>query len=188
MSAQPITDAWDDLDDFMSGVEGLVVEPDAMDQTLAERMVRRVLRLRRQFDADAEVARAQHEQVDAWLARQQAKLDQSTEYLLRCLQQYHEARLAEDPKAKTIHLPSGSLVARKAPDRWEFDTDQFVTWAQERGLDDLLRVKVEPDKPVVKQKLVTAADGRVIDMDTGEFVPGVEIHPGEVGYSVKADD
>jgi phage host-nuclease inhibitor protein Gam len=186
VSAQPMTQAWDDLDDFMSEVGP--VELDAMDQTMAERMLRRVLRLRRQFDADAEVAQAQHEQVDAWLSRQRATLEQSTEYLLRCLQQYHEARLADDPKAKTIHLPSGCLVARKQPDRWEFDTEVFVAWARERELDDLLRVKVEPDKPVVKQKLVTAADGRVIDMDTGEFVPGVEIHPGEVGFSVKADD
>ena len=186
MTAQPITDAWDDLDDALS--EPLPIESvDAIDPTMAERMLRRVLRLRRQYDADEAVAKAQREQVDAWLARRKARMETDTAYLEECLRQYHEARLAEDPKARTIHLPSGTLAARKKPDAWVFDDDAFIEWAQART-PELLRTKVEIDRPTVKQTLVVNDDGRVLHFDSGEFVDSVRVEPGEVTFTLKPGD
>lgn len=123
--------------------------------------------------------------LDAWRADQQARCADACEFLGGLLRRFHEDRLVDDPKAKTIRLPAGDLVARKAPDRIDVDLDAFVPWAQATGRDDLLRVKVEPDKPAIRQAVGDVMeDGRVVHGDTGEFMPGVTWIDGDVRFSV----
>ena len=171
---RPTTDSWDDLDDFMSQVDD--VDPDrGIDQTMAERMLRRVLRLRRRFAADTEVARDQWEQLNDWITARQDKLDTDTDYLLSCLRQYHEARLEDDPKAKSLRLPSGVLKARKAPDRVEVDVEAFMS-SEPAG--EMIRTRHEPDKPVILRHV----------KQTGELPAGVVLVAGEVRFTVEAGD
>jgi hypothetical protein len=156
-----------------------------IDQELADRMLRRVLRERRLLAADEAVVTAEKERLDTWLQRRREAHD--TTYLETCLRQYHEARLAADPKAKTLHLPAGTLAARKRPDAWVFDDDGFVKWATVHAA-VLLRTKVEVDRAAAKSALFTTDDGRVLHPETGEFVESVTVTPGEVTYTIKADD
>ncbi len=178
-----LRDSWDELDDDLAADQDAGF--DEIDATLADRMLRRVLRERRLYEADAAVAQAQKDQVDAWLQKRREAHD--TAYLEGCLRQYHEARLAVDAKARTLHLPSGTLAARKKPDAWEFDEEAFIAWA-EVNRPDLLRTKLSIDRPVVKQTLVVRDDGRCIDHESGEYVPAVTVEPGGVSFTVKAED
>lgn len=169
-----LTESWDDLDDDLAIARDAQI-PSVDNPELADRMIRRVLRERRLLQADEAVAASQIEQVQAWLERRRTEHD--TSYLEACLQQYHEARLAADPKAKTIALPSGALVARKNPDRVSVD-DATEFFAGQGDNPDLVRVKYEPDKPSILRHV----------RQTGEVPAGVSFVPGEVGYTIKADD
>lgn len=171
-----LAESWDDLDDDLA-FSSLGEVPDGadLDGSLADRMLRRVLRERRAVAADEAVAQSQIDQVNAWLERRRAAHD--TSYLEACLRQYHEARLAADPKAKTIHLPSGQLVARKNPDRVTVE-DATAFFAEQGDDPALVRVKYEPDKPSILRHV----------KQTGHVPAGVTFVPGEVGFSVKADD
>lgn len=128
--------------------------------------------------------------LDAWRDDQQARCDGAVEFLQALVRPFHEQRLTEDPKgARTVRLPAGELVARKAPDRLEVAPAEFVAWAQATRHDHLLRVTVAPDKPSIKQAIgEIMADGRVVDADTGEFMPGVTHVDGAVRLSVKTPE
>lgn len=172
-----LAESWDDLDDDLAFTQLGAIPEDggSIDASLADRMLRRVLRERRAVEADEAVAQAQIDQVNAWLERRRAARD--TSYLEACLRQYHEARLAVDPKAKTVSLPSGRLVARKAPDRVDVP-DATAFFAEQPDDSELVRHRFEPDKPSILKHIKA----------TGEVPAGVEFLPGDVAFSVKPDD
>lgn len=180
-----MNDAWDDLDEHLADFDLEEMTGDTDKADLADRMIRHVARHRRQLEADEAAAKAEMERIAEWLDKRRAAHD--TSYVEACLRQYHEARLDRDPKVKTIHLPAGTLVARKAPDRWEFDEDEFKAWAAEHR-PDLLRTKVEVDRPASKKALVAGNDGRVVDFDSGEFLACVHVEPGGMTFAVKTGE
>lgn len=176
-----LTDPWDDLDEHLADLDEHI-QPDRIDDLLADRMVRHVARHRRQLAADQAAAAAEIERIGEWLEKRRAAHD--TTYVESCLRQFHEARLAQDQRLRTIHLPAGTLRARKLPDRWDF-ADGFVTWAQ-RHRPDLVRTKVEVDRPAAKKALDLGDVDRLVDPDTGELL--VRVEPGGVSFTVQTGD
>lgn len=180
-----LADAWGLLDEHMADFDQSALAGDIDQPELANRMLRRVMRERRLFAEDEALVQAEKDHLDAFLERSRAAHD--TSFLEMQLQRYHEARLERDPKAKTIHLPSGTLVARKRPDHWEFDDEAFLEWAKTRRT-DLVRTKEEVDRTAVKKALIVNNDGRVLDFDSGEFVESVTVTPGEIAFSIKGSE
>lgn len=183
---------YDDLDEYLTGdVDALQEQaPERFavtDLATADWAVRKIARARRRF-ADAKLlADAQLERTREWIAAEQHRLDTDTAYLTGLLEAFHRRTLDEDPKAKTIRLPSGTLVARKQPDVVDVtDVDAFVAWASD-GHNDLLRTKVEPDKTAIKNTLGAAETGLVHVPDTGELVPGLTWRDGDVKFSVDTE-
>lgn len=173
---------WDDLDSHLIG-EDL---PDRLeDHDTAERMLRSVARRKRELARSEELARIQHERIDEWLAAERSRL--ATDYFEACLTDYHAALLDQDPKAKTIHLPSGDLTSRAGQPRWEIDDEPFLAWAEVYG-PSLVRVKKEPDVPQIKAAL-QADPGRGVAVDqAGEIVPGVRVLAAETSFKVKVGE
>lgn len=135
-------------------------------------------------EAEAFVQR-ERDRLTVWLDGERTKALESTSFLAGLLRRYHEDRLAEDPKAKTIHLPAGDLTARKGPDRWDIDEPTFLTWAQDNLREDVIRRRVEVDRQALKRAPYrVTVSGTVVDPD-GEVIPGVTVTEGEVRYSVK---
>lgn len=137
--------------------------------------------------ADAEAfAQRERDRLTIWLDGERTTAMQSMDFLAGLLRRYHEDRLEADPKAKTIHLPAGDLVARKAPDVWQVDDEEFlVTWAEQAGWADVIRRRdPEVDRNALKRTFHVAPDGAVIAPD-GEVVPGVTVVKGELGFKVR---
>ncbi len=160
------------------------------DADAANRHLRRLQHLDRQADEiaatfDGEIRRLQEMKADRLdiIARQRGWFEQALEL-------YHRARLHADPTVKTIHLPAGTLQARAQQPRWDFDDeDAFVSWCQAADRDDLLRVKVQPEKAAVKKALIVPAlddDEQGHPMtDDGEVVPGVTVVGTGPSFSAK---
>ena len=76
---------------------------------------------------------------------------------------------------KSLQLPHGSLKSRKAPDRIIVDPAHF-DWSRE----EFVKVIPEQRKPdtIQLRKHLKA---------TGELLPGVDVEPGEVRFSLKAE-
>jgi phage host-nuclease inhibitor protein Gam len=166
-----------------------------VDLDRADWAVRKLARRRRKF-ADAEqVAAAEIARVTAWLNDQRRRHEADTAFLTSLLEAFHRRMLDEDPKAKTVRLPAGELVARKAPDKLVTDPETFIAWAKEHELTALIRVKEDVDAKTAKVRLGMSADepddeGRVraIDPTTGVVVDGAWFVPGQVGFTVRTAD
>lgn len=194
MSAAEIYDnVDDDIVELLAPADSDHADFTVHDVASADWAVRVIARHERHFAAyeaaalrviDIAQARIDHEREG--IEDEKQRLATSTAYLRSLLEGWHRSILDADPKAKTVRLPAGHLVARKAPDVVDIiDVDGFKAWA-EVNAPDLLRTTVAPDKPAIKK--LAHVDGRVVD-DAGEVVPGVEWVEGAVAFKVdiKAD-
>lgn len=186
---------YDDLTDHMTGdaptAEGFTV--DSLES--ADWAVRKIGQHRRRYAAAVDVATAEQGRIVEWLAEQEQRCEQATSYLVELLARYHHDLLVDDPKAKTVRLPSGELIARKRPDSLLIDesdehVDETFAWC-EANLPEAVVVRKSFDKNTLKRKLRPSAtemvgDGfRAIDPATGELVPGVMFKVGEVSFKVE---
>lgn len=192
------------LDTYLDADPDTIAEVQSMfgvrDLAHADQVLRRLARVRRNLARAEDLYETQVAQLRQYIDAERHRAGQAEERLTWLLESFHRAVLAEDPKAKTVRLPSGELVARKAPDRWDFDDEAFLAWAADHH-PEFVRTKVEVDKPTVKKALVggvvdrdadngggliVARPGHVISAD-GEVVPGVEVTPGEVRFTAKTE-
>ena len=123
--------------------------------------------------------------IDEWAGEQIDRLAKDAEFFESLLLTFHRNVLAEDPRAKTIKLPHGTLSSRKLPDRWEFDEPTFIKWASENA-DELLRTKIEIYRAEAKKALSVATTGEVVW--GGEIVPGVTVTTGERDFTVWTEE
>jgi len=154
------------------------------------RALRRLARHHRERDAVTAVHQAELDRVRDRLDARLEIVDKAIAWEEEGLGMYHRARLADDPTAKTLHLPSGTLKSRGQQPAWAYDDVVFIAWA-ERHRPDLVRTpepKPEVDKAAAKKVLVVpalAADesGPAVTVD-GEVVPGVTVTVRGPSFSV----
>lgn len=140
----------------------------------ADWALRKLAQRRRQAEANRELAEAERERIDTWLAERNAELQADCEFFEGHLAAYHAQILVKDEGRKTIKLPGGTLKARKRPDGVEV-TDEFIPWALDNNRNDLVRVKHEVDKNAVKQAV----------LKDGEILTGVDVVKGDLTFSVE---
>lgn len=147
---------------------------------------------RRKLEQALEVARAERARIDAWIAGQEERAEQACAFFEDLLQRFHRRQLDEDPKAKTIRLPAGELVARKQPDTLVWDGgEDTIEWA-ETNAPELVVVKKSIDRVKARQRLgmsnVETPDGfEAVDPTTGQVVGGCWFRPGDVKFTVKTE-
>jgi hypothetical protein len=150
---------------------------------------------RRLAEAEAEIesrralARSEIETVERWLADAVKGPERSRAYFEALLVGYMARRFGDDPKTKTISLPSGTLTARAGTPKIEVDdVEAFFEFAD--GVADSLRPeyvreKIEANVSALKKRLVVTADGVLVEPETGEPVPGLGWIPGGVRFAAK---
>lgn len=178
------TDAFDDLEQHLIGDEADLDTPAVGDLDAVERLLRGMAWRRRKIAQARELVDAMKARLDDWFAAQERRYDCS--HHEQVLVAYHQARLADDPKAKTISFPSGTLSSRAGQPRWVIDDEAFLPWATTYAT-DLVRVRHEPDRDAIKRTLQVDERGVAVD-GAGEIVPGVLVEPAEVSFKVKVGD
>jgi hypothetical protein len=122
------------------------------------------------LDEAEKVYHCQLDRLNEWWAAEKQRIGRHIDWHDQTVTSLHAALLADDPKRKTIHLPHGTLRARKLPDRVEADPAVTLPWLLEHRA-DLLRHEI--DKPSLNRAV-----------KAGLEVPGVAVTPGEVRFSV----
>ena len=178
-----------DLDAFLG-------EPDfesdpvaAVDTTDAIVKLRILARIRREIDEHETILEAEQQRLRDWHEQRMEMLTHQEAWATASLAQFHAAMLRDNPKATTLDLPGGKLVARKQQPAWEFGPE-FVAWAM-AAAPDLVRIPEPvpaPDKAAAKKALtITGESGEgvpVVDAQ-GELVPGVAVTFRPVKHSVE---
>lgn len=146
------------------------------------RQAKESIEKRRQFvEAEIERLRRWQETMDE---RDQATIDRMTSLL----RPYFESLRPQLGKRKSYSLPSGVLQVRTAQVSYARDEEQLLTYARQIGM---LKVRESVDWAELKKRLRPASDhvgAPVVDVETGEIVPGVTVQePEREVFSVKVD-
>jgi phage host-nuclease inhibitor protein Gam len=150
----------------------------------AEWCLRQISRLSKEQEEIEETAQTEIEKIIDWKKKQTESTQKSISFFEYLLTEYHQQVFKENPKAKTIKLPSGKLEARKASPEYQRNKDLMLPWV-EKNQPDYVVVKKDIDWAGLK-KILKYENGTGIDPDTGEVVPGLTVIDRGMTFRVKS--
>ena len=113
-------------------------------------------------------------QMDGIRKREQRTIDWMSMQLRRYLLKRKESGLVKSTKtADSYALPGGTLKLKHGGWDYQRDADALLAWIQSEGMEDLVKVKLEPKWAELKKQTLTMANGDVVMKDSGEVVKGV---------------
>ncbi len=114
-------------------------------------------------------------QMEGIRKREQRTIDWMSMQLRKYLMRQKEANLVKTTKtADSYALPGGTLKLKHGSWDYQRDADQLLAWIQSEGMEDLVKVKLEPKWADLKKQTITMANGDVVMKDSGEIVQGVK--------------
>ncbi len=119
-----------------------------------------------------------------WRDREAGRIEREIKRLDLCLCAVLDAEAAQNPKRKSLELPYGVTVRRRAQQpAWERDENALLAWALANAPEYVARV------PKLRWAAVKAVarplpDGRAV-MPEGEVLPTVQVIAREDAYSVE---
>ena len=125
--------------------------------------------------ADSEISKlkAEIDEVKDWLTSENDSLQNNIDFFENLLKGYALSIKEEEPDFKTLKLPFGKLQFRKKRDKWHYDDDKLLEFA-EKNIKTTIKTKKLVDKRKLK-KLVKNVGDKVIIEATGEIVEGISI-------------
>jgi phage host-nuclease inhibitor protein Gam len=111
------------------------------DKEQAEWCLRQISRLLCEQEEIESTAQAEIEKITTWKNDQTESIQKSISFFEYLLTEYHQQVLKENPKAKTIKLPSGKLEARKAQPEFIRNKEECFPGSKRTGLIMLLSKK-----------------------------------------------
>lgn len=153
--------------------------------------------MRKLAAAKAYIAEAQHAadlwtaEIDDWYRRTTVKAASTVAYMEAALVEYALGRRDETGE-KRLALPGGEVQTVESQPRVVVsDEDAAIKWAEESGHWEAVQLRksflVSKIRDAVKVVTWIDEDGEtyaVVDVATGEFVPGLDVVPGRVSGSV----
>lgn len=136
---------------------------------------------RLQGAAEFEIARYQR-----WLAEASEPLTRRTSFFTSKLIEYRRRLEDENPDlALTYKLPDGALVRRAGRAKTTVtDEDAFCAWAIECA-PDALALRPLTSSLTRSDRFEVSESGALVEVSTGEVVPGVQVSVGSPSYGVK---
>ncbi len=153
------------------------------DKEQAEWCLRQISRLSKEQAEIESTAQAEIKKITTWKNDQTESIQKSISFFEYLLTNYHRQVLQENPKAKTIKLPSGKLEARKAQPEFIRNKEEMLPWV-EKNQPDYIVIKKDIDWAGLK-KVLNYENGTGIDPDTGEVVPGLTVIDRGTAFRVK---
>jgi len=157
------------------------------DDSQASWAMRKLKAIRDRMAEIDQVAEVEFARITEWRNEQIEQASRDEPYFTAILNEY--AKIEREVKdRKTISLPYGEIKSRAGSTRVDItDTEQFIAWAQ-ANQPALLRTKIEPHKANIAEEFdgnLLRDDGSVIDLKTGEIIPGLHMTTGETTFSIK---
>lgn len=161
----------------------------------AEWAMRKLASAKRAIETRQAEAAAWRARVDEWLTQVTKPLERNAAFFESLLIDWHRRTNAEEAaqgiderkRTKTLVLPSGKAAARRQAGTLEvIDEGAFVAWAIRHERFGLLKITArKSDIKAAEDLHLPEEGGTVVELDTGEVVPGLLMHPGEIRYRVE---
>lgn len=148
--------------------------------------LRKLAIIRREMKQAEEQADREIQRIEHWLKGELERLQGDAEFFESLLCEYHRDIYEQNPKAKTVKLPAGTLKLRAQQPEFKRDEDKLIAWLKGTGRADLVKIKESADWSALK-KDVAVVNGQAIIKDTGEVVEGVTALERPPKFSVEVD-
>lgn len=195
-------DITDEFDEALAGEAPDFDAPPApaLDLDQATQWVAQVARARRLREEYQAAHAAAVNRLNARLNNRLSALNEQEAWYEEALAMYHRTLLANDPEAKTVPTPAGTLKSTATQPTWEFyDEAEFTAWA----IENMPEVIADPPPPPAL-KVVKATVKKVLKADAakalkvagtsdavlthdGTPVPGLRVLPAGRNYKVITD-
>src|SRR5690625_2727835 len=119
-------------------------------------------------------AESQVRQVENWKEKETDKHHESIDYFQSLLAEYLQNKRKEDPKLKSITLPTGNVGFRKRQPKWVYNDNVLLKALESENMNDLIRIEKKLDKRS-SRKAFKVADNKAINPETGEVIEGIQI-------------
>jgi len=146
--------------------------------------MRKYRRLAQQEDSNKILAASEVNRINDWVTRVNASVCSEMEFFAAHLEAYAVGQRAQG--RKSIDLPDGVIKTRAQAAGVIVDKSTFVQWAVEAKRDDLLRVTYTPNMDAIKSTTIID-QGNVIDVATGEVIPGAQSQPEKITTTIVPD-
>lgn len=152
-------------------------------------VLREVRELQAEINRINELYTAEMERVNAWKDAETQKVSNELKWRTSQIEAYHTAVLAENPKAKSISTPHGTVksVTRK-PAPKKPDADVLLAVLEDLKHDEYIKVETvkKPDWAAFKKEL-QVVNGKVVTAE-GEVLDDIEIDEGGTTYKIEVAD
>jgi hypothetical protein len=123
------------------------------------------------------------ERIADWQESESRRAGQRLAFFRVLIEDYARRRREEDPRHKTLRLPSGEVKSRSVAARVVVvDSDVALNWLRQNAPETIKVVQSVSMSELRKATRIT--DDGVVCPETGELVPGVEVEPDHVSFSV----
>lgn len=167
------------LQDYLDKQQGVTQPGFAVDDDQkADWALRKIASLRAKQKDVVTQADEQIAVIEQWEKERIERLEKDVERFESLLTNYAAQKRSENPKFKTLLLAHGKIGFRKQQPKWT--VGKLVgEWLFENGHRELVRVKKEPELAKLKKAGFIIKGNRLVDPDSGEIVPDVEVEERE---------
>lgn len=132
------------------------------------------------------VAQSQRSQIDYWEQKELSPINHSLEFFHNLVSEYHAAVLSENPKAKTLSTPYGKTKATARKEQPEkVNEDVILQHVIESNMDEYIKQSLKWGDFKKELKIVEVAGEKAIVDSNGQLVPGVEVKPASITFSME---
>lgn len=155
------------------------------DDEEAGRMLRTLRALEQRIQANAETAATERAKITEWETSVNQPLQAQAERIRSSLEGYALAERARDEKKrKTISTPFGVLKSLPAQDKWTIEDEAaIIAWAKATEQTHLVTTKESVTLTALKKDLLPQ-DGKAVDPESGNPVPGIKITAADRPFTV----
>ena len=108
------------------------------------------------------------------IREEEEKTERRTENLRWHLRRYfHQVPHKKTKTQESYRLPSGSLVMKQLPPKFERDDETVMEWLRNEEMDSYLDTRVSVRWGDLKKNTAVTPEGRVVYTTTGELIPGI---------------
>lgn len=135
-----------------------------------------------------DLAEAERFRIDEWEKSKLTPIQQSKEFFISLIHEYHAEQLKENPKAKTLSTPYGkskSRTTKEQPDK--LDEDKLLAHVKESGQTEYIKESIKWGDYKKSLKVAEIDGQKVVVDELGQVVPGATVKPETITFSVDVE-
>lgn len=160
------------------------------DDSMADWAIDKIKNIKNEYNRKEMVAKNKIAQIEMWLQKQKEDAERQIAFFEAKLREYFETLPKQHLKItktqKQYKLPSGTLKIKYRQPEFIRDDKKLVEWIEAGGMSDFIKIKKMPKWEELK-KHVKVEGNKVVFVETGEIIDGIEVQEREPEFVVEVE-